>query len=298
LSKRLATAVFLFGSAALPSAAEVRTGTFTSASLGRDVGYAVDLPASYDSGGRRYPVLYALHGLFEGSAFWERRGLAPLLRELQTKGEFPEALVVTVDGGNSFFVNSPLGRYEDLVTKDLIAHVEGTYRVQAGPGGRALLGISMGGYAALRIGLAQPGLFKVVATHSAMLFEAIPSGEGLGQWRNAAGHKVFGDPVDPALWTSSDPLAWAEKVDPKSAPALYFDCGSEDRLGFFAGNNELDRRLTARKIPHEFALYPGNHGYEYVRSVLEKSLRFIARNLNPESGTPKSGSAPKKGGQE
>lgn len=297
MSKRLALAVF-FAATTLPAAAEVRNATFAAASLGRDVGYAVDLPASYDSGDRRYPVLYALHGLFEGSAFWERRGLAPLLRDLQAKGEFPEVLVVTVDGGNSFFVNSPLGRYEDLVTKDLIAHVESTYRVRPGRAGRALLGISMGGYAALRIGLAQPGLFQVVATHSAMLFEAIPSGEGLGQWRNAAGHKVFGDPVDPVLWASNDPLAWAEKVDPKSAPALYFDCGSEDRLGFFAGNGELDRRLTARKVAHEFGLYPGNHGYEYVRSVLEKSLRFIARNLGAESGASRSASPAKKGGSQ
>ena len=71
-------ALFLAALAARPAAAEVRPGTFRSEALGREVSYVVDLPPSYDgSGDRRYPVVYALHGLFEGSGFWERRGLAP-----------------------------------------------------------------------------------------------------------------------------------------------------------------------------------------------------------------------------
>ena len=125
--------------------------------------------------------------------------------------------MVAVDGGNSFFVNAPGGRYEDLVTKDLVAHVESTYRVVPGRKGRALLGVSMGGYAALHVAFEQPGLVAAVATHSAMLLERIPSADqGAGRWHMAAFNKVFGDPIDPALWAESDPLAWARKVDPKA----------------------------------------------------------------------------------
>src|SRR5574341_1630684 len=101
---------------ATPAGAEVRTGTFSSPSPGREVSYAVHLPPSYASGEKKYPVLYALHGLFEGPTFWERRGLAPLVEDLWAKKEIPEIVVVTVDGDNSFFVNSSLGKYEDLVT--------------------------------------------------------------------------------------------------------------------------------------------------------------------------------------
>jgi len=285
---RIATAlrlvfVALLVLAGLPAAAELRPGTFRSEALGRDVSYIVDVPLSYEgSGSRTYPVVYALHGLFEGSGFWERRGLAPILARLRESGVVPEFLVVAVDGGNSFFVNAPGGRYEDMVTKDLVAHIESSYRVVAGRKGRALLGVSMGGYAALHIAFEQPGLVAAVATHSAMLLERIPSAEqGAGRWHMAAFNKVFGDPIDSALWAENDPLVWARKVDPKAAPKLYLDCGAEDRYSLANGHRELHRILDERGVAHEFELPPGDHGYEFVRARLEKSLRFLGNTLRP-----------------
>jgi len=273
--------VLFLAAAALPVAAEVRPGSFRSEALGREVSYVVDVPPSYDtSGGRRYPVVYALHGLFEGPAFWERRGLAEILARLRAAGSVPDFLVVAPDGGNSFFVNSPSGRYEDMVTKDLAAHVETAFRVVSGRKGRALLGVSMGGYAALHVAFGQPGLFSAVATHSAMLLERIPSpDQGAGRWHMAAFNKVFGDPIDPVLWGENDPFTWARKVDPKAVPALYLDCGSEDRYGLAAGNRDLHGLLDERGIAHTFELAPGDHGYEFVRARLEKSLRFFGEHL-------------------
>jgi S-formylglutathione hydrolase FrmB len=269
---------------ALPAAAEVRSGSFRSEALGRDVAYVVDLPPSYEGSDRRaYPVVYALHGLFEGPEFWERRGLATILAGLRASGAVPEFLVVAPDGDNSFFVNGRAGRYEDMVTKDLVAHVEATWRVVPGRKGRALLGVSMGGYAALHVAFDQPGLFAAVATHSAMLLERIPSPEqGAGRWHMAAFNKVFGDPIDAALWAENDPLAWARKVDPKAVPALFVDCGAEDRYGLASGHRELHRILDERGIVHAFALPPGDHGYEFVRARLEKSLRFLGNVLAPK----------------
>jgi S-formylglutathione hydrolase FrmB len=268
----------------VPARAEVRRATFASASLGREVAYVVDLPPSYAAGSRKYPVLYALHGLFEGPGSWEGRGLAPILAGLRERAEVPEFLVVMVDGANSFFVNGKDGRWEDLVVKDLLAHVESTYRVVPGRDGRALLGISMGGYAALRIAFKDPGLFRAVAAHSAMLLEKLPAAEdGARRGQMAAFHGAFGDPIDPRLWAESDPLALAQKADPLTAPELYFDCGSEDRYGLFAGARDLHRTLEARRVAHTFALLPGDHGYEYVRSVLDRSLKFTGRALAPST---------------
>jgi S-formylglutathione hydrolase FrmB len=274
------TAALVLLLAAAP-AAEVRYATFSSPSLGKDVAYAVHLPPSYATAPtRRYPVVYALHGLFESPGFWERRGLAPMLESLWQKGDVPEMVVVAVDGDNSFFVDGPAGRWEQMMSRDLVAHVESTYRVTPGRPGRGALGISMGGYAALRMALAHPDLFRAVATHSAMLLEKIPTAEeGAGRWHLAAFYKVFGTPIDAALWSANDPLTLAAKADPKAAPALYFDCGTEDRYGLFAGNRELHRRLEARGVAHEFGLYPGDHGYEYVHTVLDKSLRFLGRQF-------------------
>jgi len=271
---------------AAPAGAEVRYSTFRSAALGRDVAYAVQLPPSYGTGQRRYPVLHVLHGLFEGPDFWEQRGLPRIVEDLTRSGEIPEMIVVAVDGDNSFFVNGPLGAYEDLVTRDMPAHVEDTYRA-VGREGRALLGISMGGYAALRIALSHPEAYRAVAAHSAMVLEAIPTASaGAGAWHMAAFNRAFGEPVDASLWAAADPLAWAARADPGSTPALYFDCGSSDRYGLFKGTQELHRRLEARHVAHEFFLRPGDHGYDYVRSVLAHSLRFLGGALRGGSPAP------------
>jgi S-formylglutathione hydrolase FrmB len=268
---------------AAPPPGEVRSAAFTAPSLGREVAYAVQLPPSYGRGEARYPVVYVLHGLFESQDFWERRGLAALLAEEWAKGAVPELLVVAVDGGNSFFVNGRAGRYEDLVTRDLIAHVEASYRARPGREGRGLLGVSMGGYAALRIALSQPRLFAATAAHSAMLLPRPPTPEeGAGRWQMSALHAAFGDPIDAALWASADPLAWARRVEPSAAPALYFDCGSSDRFGFQDGARLLHERLAERGVGHAFALHPGDHGYEYVRSVLARSLAFLGRALSAD----------------
>ena len=264
----------------LPAAAsaEIRETSFESKGLGRAVACSVHLPPSYARSKARYPVVYALHGLFEGEGFWQSRGLDRILEGLWAKAEVPEMVVVAVDGGNSFFVNSPAGRYEDLVTQDVVAFAERELRISPGRESRALLGVSMGGYAALRIGLSQPEAFGAVASHSAMLLTAIPRREdGAGRWHMDSFHRIFGDPIDAKLWAEADPLAWADRVDEARVPRLYFDCGAQDRFSLFAGNEELHRRLQAHGLTHDFSLQPGDHGYEYVRSVLPRSLAFIGR---------------------
>ena len=70
------------------------------------------------------------------------------------------------------------------------------------------------------------------------------------------------------LWAENDPLLWARKVDPKAVPALYVDCGAEDRYGLANGHRDLHRILEERGVPHTFELPPGDHGYEFVRAQI------------------------------
>jgi S-formylglutathione hydrolase FrmB len=138
----------------------------------------------------------------------------------------------------------------------------------------------MGGYAALRIAFSEPGRFRAVATHSAMLLETIPNEtEGAGRWQMAAFLATFGNPIDKDRWAAADPLFLAEGADKATAPALYFDCGESDRYGLAAGHRRLDQKLTARGVEHTAALAPGDHGYEFVRDRLETSLVFLDRAL-------------------
>ncbi|HET9314091.1 MAG TPA: alpha/beta fold hydrolase [Vicinamibacteria bacterium] len=260
--------------------AGVRTESFRSQSLDREVRYVVDLPPSYATGNRRYPVVYALHGLFEDSSFWEARGLAAQLAQQREAGALPDFIVVAVDGGNSFFVNHAGGRFQDLVTRDLVEHVDTTYRTIARRDARGLWGVSMGGYGALRIALAEPDRFAAVVTHSAMILTKPPTAaDGAGRYQMTAFNRVFGEPIDPVLWAANDPLALAEKADPQRVPALSIDCGAQDRYGLAAGHRELERRLRARGIEARVETPPGDHGYEYVRTVFAKGMAFLGERL-------------------
>ena len=260
----------------LGARAEVRHERFRAPSLGQDVAVAVHLPPTYAAGRGDQRVVYALHGLFESQAFWERRGLAAQLDQMWAAKKLPEFVLVAVDGGNSFFVNGPQGRYEDLV-QDAVDWAEGHLRIRRQRDGRGLWGVSMGGYAALRIALRHPERFGAVVAHSAMLLKHPPShDEGAGRWHMAAFHRAFGDPIDTRLWAANDPLALGATAGSAGLPALRFDCGAHDRYGLYAGNRRLHEILAARGVAHEFELLPGDHGYDYVKSVLERGLRFLA----------------------
>ena len=93
-------------------------------------------------------------------------------------------------------------------------------------------------------------------------------------------HGAFGDPIDETLWKESDPLTWAPRVDPATAPALYLDCGAQDRYGLARGHRSLDRLLTEAGVAHTFELPPGDHGYEFVRSRLPVSVAFLSAALD------------------
>ena len=123
----------------------------------------VSLPASYvSSPKRRYPVVYGLHGFGDGALSILNNLRGALNR---ADSSMPEAIVVSVEGGNSlggsFFANSPAtGNWEDLVTVETVALVDARYRTIASPEGRMIAGFSMGGGGAWNIAIGHPDVFS------------------------------------------------------------------------------------------------------------------------------------------
>ena len=92
------------------------------------------------------------------------------------------------------------------------------------------------------------------------------------------------------------PWPWPRRRTGGDLPALSFDCGAEDRYGLAAGNRRLHESPAAEgAFPMPSSCLPGDHGYEYVRSRLETSLRFLDRDLTGRRGwvtTPRGGTDP------
>jgi len=145
------------------------------------VHYCVYLPAGYDAGAtqhppRRYPVLYFLHGLGDNEQTLFKSGGWTLLDDLRSQHKMGDFLIVAPEGRRSFYINSADGsvRYNDFFLQEFIPQIESKYRILPGRSGRAISGISMGGYGALRFGFAHPELFSAVSAQSAALITDSP----------------------------------------------------------------------------------------------------------------------------
>ena len=119
----------------------------------------VVLPPSYDKEpARRYPVVYALHGYFIGAKQWMGEVHMPQTAEGAFAKGTPEMIVVFPDSktrhlGSLYASGVTVGDFENFIAKDLIAHIDANYRTIAQPSSRGLVGHSMGGYGATRIGM-------------------------------------------------------------------------------------------------------------------------------------------------
>src|SRR5258708_35354649 len=98
--------------------------TFHSDKLGRDVKYALQLPPSYETSKKKYPVMIFLLGLFENITHWEDRGGSAAADKLRTDGKVGEMIIVSVAAENGMYTDSLDGKnpWEQAVSVDLIKH--------------------------------------------------------------------------------------------------------------------------------------------------------------------------------
>ena len=273
-------------------------GSFRSEAVGKDVSYGIYLPKGYEAeenAKREYPLVVWLHGMWEDHQRFHQRGGAPVLDRAAGSGKLPPTIVVLADGGRtSMYVNrGDKANYQDLITKDLLAHVDGKYRVSKDRSQRALMGISMGGMAALRIGFTQPALFGTIAVHSAAVFPEDPQQlpDRMKQMASRIGlDEVFGNPIDAEKWRKANPLCLAQDVDPKALDGLriYFDAGTEDRFRFADGNGLLHEALEKKGIPHTWLLVEGGGhawGSGFKEESLLASLAFAGEGFAVRSAT-------------
>ncbi len=138
-----------------------------------DQDVAVYLPPSYRSASpKRYPSLYLLHGFDSNIRAWTSHGyqemnLQQSMDALIAAGEVREMIVIVPNGRNSylgsFYTNSIVsGGWEDFVDRDLVTYMDSHYRTIPQAASRGVAGHSMGGYAAIMMGMKHPELFGAV----------------------------------------------------------------------------------------------------------------------------------------
>lgn len=298
----------------------VETHRFHSDALGVDKAYVVYLPAGYDDGDRRWPVFYYLHGLGGNETDWLKGGAIDQAADALHLA----AIVVMPDGDDDFYTDAPMPidyaacmakgeglldprephartcvrhrAYETYILRDLIGHVDATYRTLARRESRAIAGLSMGGYGAFALALRHPEVFTAAASHSGVLslryggphpyrasevkvaddIGRLAAGMGpLGAWILG----MFGTDLDGVK--AHDPATLVQALAPGTL-ALYLDCGTEDDFGLDAGASYVHDLLTARHVEHAFFLGPGAHNFGFWKSRVASSLAFLRDHVAPQ----------------
>jgi enterochelin esterase-like enzyme len=259
-----------------------------SALLNREVHYSIFLPSDYYSSERAYPVTYLLHGYGDADDGWIQFGEVNRLADDAIKaGKIPPMIIVTPDGFTSFYINAADGsfNYEDFFIKELIPHIEKTYKVKAEKRFRGIAGLSMGGYGSLLYALKYPNLFAAAAPLSAAVWtdkDIINLNENMfnGLFDNSMGKNLKGKDRLTAAWLSNSPLGLIEKktLEELSSVRYWIDCGDDDFLTI--GNAELHIALTNKNVPHEFRMKDGAHNWTYWRTGIIDALSIIGDSFH------------------
>lgn len=232
--------------------------------FGDSIGKSMGMNIIHPDGPGPYPVLYLLHGLSDDCTMWQRR------TSIERYVSGLPLIVAMPDGGRSFYCNHTGGdQYDDHIVKDVVGYVDRTFKTVASAGGRAIGGLSMGGYGAIMLALRHPDVFSVASSHSGAL--------AIIHWprpNRPDVEAIVRDVPRPEY----DCFTLAEKLAAQGQkPALRFDCGTEDFL--LPDNRAFHKHLLKLKIKHQYKEHPGEHNWEYWDEHVREGIAFVMKNL-------------------
>lgn len=232
---------------------------YDSPSLGLTRRMTIYTPAGYDKG-KKYPVLYLLHGAGGDEEAWPTLGRTQQIMDNLIALGKAEPMIVVMPNGNATDDASPLlsglskkekpkATFEEAFD-DIINYVESHYKVKKGPKNTALCGLSMGGYHTFKISNLRPGRFAYIGLFSA----AISMGRGN---QAPVQEQIAGNP------------AFAKQIADVFAakPALYWIAiGKDDFL--MQQNVSYRAYLDSQKLPYEYYESEGGHSWRNWRIYL------------------------------
>ncbi len=236
--------------ATAPITCDETTGVIVGLSVpsqvyGKPVPVKVYLPPCYEGSDHALPVVYLLHGGGADETQWPDLGVQRQADALIARG-VPSFVVVMPDGEYIWTLD-----YEAFVLNELFPVIEKGFSVKTGKAGRAIGGLSLGGYWALRIAFRHPNLFAAVGGNSPVIARGEPD----------------------------DPLNLARTAAGLDQLQIALDVGDLDSLR--SDTKLLARTLQARGLAISFNINPGDHGRPYWRAHTGDYLRFYTNALNP-----------------
>lgn len=261
-----------------PLASNVKEYKLASKLMERDISYRVVFPADHDLDGgpqKRFPVIYLLHGLTGNFRNWTDM---TKLSEIARDHGF---LIVTPDGGNGWYSDSVTAtndKYESYIIKELIPEIDSKLRTVATRDGRAIAGLSMGGYGAVKFGIKYPDKFYLAGTFSGALGVATFTEKTAGAIGKSVDQILGG--IDSESRKANDIFGLLRSMNAdgvKALPFIYQSCGTEDFL--FQNNRDFSSLLVEKKASHEYRQLPGAHDFRFWDDQIREFLSVAERRL-------------------
>lgn len=236
---------------------------YDSPSLGMKRRITIYTPAGYESSKQKYPVLYLLHGMGGDEEAWINLGrTSQILDNLIAQGKAKPMIVVMPNGNvvqeaapgeSSLGFKKPTmqlpntmdGKYEETF-KDIISFVEGNYNVITEKSGRAIAGLSMGGYHSLHISRFYPNMFDYVGLFSAAI--------------------MYDEKVKSKVYENLDQTLLQQKNN--GFKLYWIGIGKTDFL--YKNNVEFRSKLDSMKFPYVYRESEGGHTWTNWRTYLSE----------------------------
>ena len=297
-------------------------GNLEGNAVDRDV--LVFLPPGYEKNAkRRYPVVYALHGYSIGAEQWSGEIHVPQTIEGAFAQGAREMIVVlpdskTVHNGSMYSSSVTTGDFENFIARDLVGYIDAHYRTLPKRESRGLVGHSMGGYGATRIGMKHADVFgalyimspcclsvrppppaemmkqlesvKTPADSAKLGFFARATLASAAAWSpNPNNPPLYldlpvkdGQPQPQVLgkWAANAPLAFMEQYIPnwRRYRAIAIDVGDKD--GLRVDTATLHATLERYGIENSFEEYAGDHTNRVADRFQNHVMKFFSENLD------------------
>jgi S-formylglutathione hydrolase FrmB len=291
------------------SASSIVRSQVPAPALGRPLPANIYIPDGEAPDGG-WPVLYLLHGHDGNEESWKNLGdIKSTLDRLIAEGTVQPVLVVMPGVGNSWYVDSAgvggPGNYQTAMTNDLVQWVEASYPVRSDVGGRAVAGLSMGGFGALHLAYSNPKAYGAVASMSGAIWDNVPD-EDVGKTPDelkliadsAFFHRIdrytidtsrilpstgdhyagaFGSPFDARLFNAQNVFTLAQDaVDAGlELPRTYLTVGDDDGFNLWRGAIALHETLLADGRSSELRITDGDHVWSLWKVAIKDVLVFI-----------------------
>ncbi len=244
--------------------------TFHSKTIKADVSYLIYLPPGYEAErSRRYPVIYWLHGM--GGNQRSGTPFVTLLDRAIRANQTPPAIAVLVNGlRDSRYSDSWDGErpVDSIMVRDLIPHIDETFRTAPRREARAIEGYSMGGFGAAHFGFRYPELFGAVSIMAGALLDR----DGVTHMHGELFEKNFGGDLD--YFDENSPWILAERNAEKIRGRTRVRIGVGEEDGLLDRNRNFHGLLDRLKIEHEYFTVPGvaHNGKLYYETLGEERV--------------------------